>query len=130
MKNCGSNPGPFPDRANTLPLSYRAIRSYHQQFSTWNLPGLHLVCTFWATNIGTCVSLIQHFEIVINKSLSHLYKNSVIKENTICINFFSHLYLCLKINKQTKVQQISDKRLYYVNSAYRILHFWGFKHAN
>ena len=30
----GSNPGPFADRANTLPLSYRATRSYHQQFFT------------------------------------------------------------------------------------------------
>ena len=38
----GSNPGPFPGRANTLPLSYRATRSYHQQFSTWNLPRLQL----------------------------------------------------------------------------------------
>ena len=34
-----SNPGPFPDRANTLLLSYQSTRSYHQQFSTWNLPG-------------------------------------------------------------------------------------------
>ena len=38
----GSNPGPFADRANTLPLSYRATRSYHQQFSIWNLPRLHV----------------------------------------------------------------------------------------
>ena len=27
----GSNPRPFADRVNTLPLSYRANRSYHQQ---------------------------------------------------------------------------------------------------
>ena len=38
----GSNPGPFADRANTLPLSYRTTRSYHQPFSTWNLPRLHI----------------------------------------------------------------------------------------
>ena len=37
----GSNPGSFADRANTLPLSYWATRSYHQQFSTWQLPRLH-----------------------------------------------------------------------------------------
>ena len=35
----GSNPGPFADRANTLPLSYRATRSYHQQLFTLTLPG-------------------------------------------------------------------------------------------
>ena len=45
MKNCGSNPGLFADRANTLPLSYWATRSYHQQFSTWNLPRLHMCFT-------------------------------------------------------------------------------------
>ena len=27
----GSNPGPFTDHANTLPLSYRATRLSHQQ---------------------------------------------------------------------------------------------------
>ena len=35
----GSNAGPFADRANTLPLSYRATRSSHQQLFTWTLPG-------------------------------------------------------------------------------------------
>ena len=39
-ENCGSNPGPFADRANTLPLSYRATRSSHQQLFTWILPWL------------------------------------------------------------------------------------------
>mgnify|MGYP000216964783 CR=1 FL=1 len=34
VKNCGSNPGSFADCANTLPLSYRATRSYHQQLIT------------------------------------------------------------------------------------------------
>ena len=37
----GSNPRSFANRANTLPLSYRATRSYHQQSSTWTLPRLH-----------------------------------------------------------------------------------------
>ena len=37
-----SNPRPFIDHANTLPLSYWATRSYHQQFSTWNHVGSHL----------------------------------------------------------------------------------------
>ena len=45
MTNCGSNPGPFADRANILPLSYWATWSYHQQFSTWNLPRLHMCFT-------------------------------------------------------------------------------------
>ena len=34
VKNCGSNPGSFADCANTLPLSYRVTRSYHQQLIT------------------------------------------------------------------------------------------------
>ena len=42
--NRSSNPGPFADRANTLPLSYRATRSSHQQLFTWNLPRLHELC--------------------------------------------------------------------------------------
>ena len=37
--NRGSNPGSFADRANILPLSYRATRLYHQQLFTLTLPG-------------------------------------------------------------------------------------------
>ena len=32
-------PRVFADHANTLPLSYRATRSYHQQLFTLTLPG-------------------------------------------------------------------------------------------
>ena len=38
-RNRGSNPEPFADHANTLPLSYPAIRSYYQQLFTLILPG-------------------------------------------------------------------------------------------
>ena len=37
-----SNPGPFADRANTLPLNYQATRSFHQQLFTLNMPRLHV----------------------------------------------------------------------------------------
>ena len=43
----GSNPGPFADRANTLPLSYRTTQSYHQPIITLTLPGYTLHRTLY-----------------------------------------------------------------------------------
>ena len=53
----GSNPGPFADPANTLPLSYRVTRSYHQQKSTWKLPRLHFYVVNYCISVLTAVDL-------------------------------------------------------------------------
>ena len=46
-------PEPFADRANTLPLSYRATRSYHQQLDLHSLffaPSLAFMCSSCVRN--------------------------------------------------------------------------------
>ena len=51
--NMGSNPEPFADRANTLPLRYRATRSYHQQRDLHSLffaPSLAFMCSSCVRN--------------------------------------------------------------------------------
>ena len=47
----GSNPRPFADSANTLPLSYQATRSYHQQLFTLTLPGYIFITVIDRVNI-------------------------------------------------------------------------------
>ena len=73
----GSNPGPFADHANTLPLSYRATRSSHQQLFTWTLPGYNSVYKHhfnrWKNNFGKK----KYINISISPTkfhLSHLWR--------------------------------------------------------
>ena len=72
----GSNPVPFADRANNLPLSYRATRSYHQQFSTWNLPRLHIQYLFTTKTEQSYAKKYNNS----NTSLSNNFKYTPVRE--------------------------------------------------
>ena len=53
-KNCGSTGAQTQGHSltvRTLPLSYQATQSYHQQFSTWNLPRLQS-CSHFNTSFS------------------------------------------------------------------------------
>ena len=83
-----SNPGFFADDANTLPLSYRATWSYHQQHFTLNLPRLQYahaptqthvcICTRNVTNNYVIISINKKAsltDIQINSRMTFTYNN-------------------------------------------------------